>query len=433
MPDAAAVGNAVSAFRPARRPALLVALLALLVVAIPGSAVAAAPSSDWTRQTTAHSPSVRSGASMAFDQATGKIVLFGGGDFRDHFSDTWTYDGTDWTQQTTAHSPPARRFASMAFDPATGKVVLFDGGGDLSTWTYDGTDWTQQTTAHSPRTRESATMAFDPATGKIVLFGGSNGGGILANTLNDTWTYDGADWTQQSPTHSPPARGSASMAFDPATGKIVLFASDLNRGTLPDTWTYDGTDWTQQSPTHSPPARGSASMAFDPATGKIVLFGGTDDSGDRNDTWTYEGSDWAQQSPAHSPPVRDGASMAFDAATGKLVLFGGFGDNGGSGSAGAYLSDTWTYVINPEPETTITHTPKNPKPSHTHFSFRSSIAGSTFVCMLDDANPEPCTSPQDYRDLEPGHHVFSVVATSPKGQSDPAPATARFRVTKPSR
>ncbi|MDX6583037.1 MAG: hypothetical protein QOI10_2221, partial [Solirubrobacterales bacterium] len=90
-------------------------------------------------------------------------------------------------------------------------------------------------------------------------------------------------------------------------------------------------------------------------------------------------------------------------------------------------------AINPEPETTITHTPKNPKHSHTHFSFRSSIAGSTFVCMLDNANSEPCTSPQDYRHLEPGHHVFSVVATSLKGKSDPTPATARFRVKKPSR
>jgi hypothetical protein len=119
--------------------------------------------------------------------------------------------------------------------------------------------------------------------------------------------------------------------------------------------------------------------------------------------------------------------MAFDSATGEIVLFGGLA-NGGFGN------DTWTYGIpKPEPETTITHAPKNPKRSHIHFSFHSSIAGSTFVCTLDHANPEPCTSPQDYRHLEPGHHVFSVTATSPTGKPDPTPATARFRVKKPSR
>jgi hypothetical protein len=381
MPDATAVRNAASAFRPARRPALFVALLALFVVAIPGSAVAAAPSSDWTQQTTAHSPPSREGASMDFDPATGKIVVFGG--FAPGpLADTWTYDGTDW-------------------------------------------DWTQQTPAHSPPARYDASMAFDSATGKIVLFGGTGNGGI---SVGDTWTYDGTDWTQQTTAHSPSARSGASMAFDPATGTIVLFGGDSsNSGLVADTWTYDGTDWTQQSPVHSPSVREIASMAFDPATGKIVLFGGAGNSGGHsNDTWTYDGTDWAQQSPVRSPAPREGASMDLDPTTGEIVLFGGAGD-------GRYFSDTWTYGTNPEPETTITHTPKNPKRAHTHFSFRSSIAGSTFRCMLDNANPEPCTSPQQYRNLEPGHHVFSVAATSPTGKSDPTPATELFRVKKPSR
>ena len=87
----------------------------------------------------------------------------------------------------------------------------------------------------------------------------------------------------------------------------------------------------------------------------------------------------------------------------------------------------------PEPETTIGRTPKNIKHSHTHFSFHSSIPGSTFVCAIDNANPKPCTSPTDFRHLKPGHHVFSVVATSPSGKTDQTPATARFRVKRPSR
>jgi hypothetical protein len=81
------------------------------------------------------------------------------------------------------------------------------------------------------------------------------------------------------------------------------------------------------------------------------------------------------------------------------------------------------------PETTIGHFPENPKRDHTHFRFRSSIAGSAFTCQLDKEEPEPCKSPQDYRDLEPGRHVFRVFATSPQGVDDPTAAKARFRIS----
>ncbi len=80
------------------------------------------------------------------------------------------------------------------------------------------------------------------------------------------------------------------------------------------------------------------------------------------------------------------------------------------------------------PETTIGRTPKNRRSAHSHFGFRSSIPGSAFVCSLDNGSPEPCRPPKDYRGLEPGRHVFSVVATGPNGKADPTPATARFRV-----
>jgi hypothetical protein len=84
----------------------------------------------------------------------------------------------------------------------------------------------------------------------------------------------------------------------------------------------------------------------------------------------------------------------------------------------------------PLPETMIGRSPRNPKRARTHFRFHSSIAGSSFTCQLDDQRPKPCVSPQAYRDLDPGHHVFSVAATSPAGKTDPTPATARFRISR---
>ncbi len=64
---------------------------------------------------------------MAYDAATGTVVLFGGGGRRP-VGDTWTWDGTTWTQQHPATSPPVRCGTSMAYDAATGTVVLFGGG-----------------------------------------------------------------------------------------------------------------------------------------------------------------------------------------------------------------------------------------------------------------------------------------------------------------
>ena len=94
-------------------------------------------------------------------------------------------------------------------------------------------------------------------------------------------------------------------------------------------------NWTQQAPATSPPARVSAPMAYDAATGNVVLFGGLGNRNVLNSTWTWDGSTWTKQAPKTSPLARSGASMAYDAATGNAVLFGGQG--------GAFLGDTWTW------------------------------------------------------------------------------------------
>jgi len=75
--------------------------------------------------------------------------------------------------------------------------------------------------------------------------------GPTQEALGDTWVWKGG-WFRMSPATAPSPRGYPGMVFDEAAGNIVLFsgASSLN-----DTWTWDGTDWTQQFPPVSPPAR----------------------------------------------------------------------------------------------------------------------------------------------------------------------------------
>ena len=66
------------------------------------------------------------------------------------------------------------------------------------------------------------------------------------------------------------------MAYDAGSGQVVLFGGiTAANAVVGDTWTYDGATWTQQSPAASPPGLSDSSMTYDPS-GKVVLFGGTD-------------------------------------------------------------------------------------------------------------------------------------------------------------
>ena len=309
---------------------------------------------SWVPLSPKTSPTARAGAAMAFDPAINKMVLFGGAGPRllcGCLADTWTYDGTTWTRQFPAVGPSPRAGAAMAYDPALGKLVLF-GGNNLQpdTWTYDGTTWAKQSPATSPPARVDASIAYDPALGKIVLFGGYSGS---AGLQADTWTYDGATWTQQSPASSPPPRSHAAMAFDPASGGLVLFGGFNGHDGIcevtdyDDTWTYDGVIWKQQSPTKRPSARADALLANDPATGQLVLFGGDFATGSGlgcerfktfNETWTYNGATWSRVTPSVSPAARTGTAIAYYPPNKQLILFGGV-------SASRTQRDTWAYQI----------------------------------------------------------------------------------------
>jgi hypothetical protein len=252
----------------------------------------------WSQLSPAVSPSPRGYPGMAFDEAAGNIVLFGGSSANVFgpgtcLGDTWTWDGTTWTQQFPPVSPPARTWVSMVYDPVTKRVVLFGGNNELNgngpfgdTWTWDGITktWTQHTPASSPSPRGSPALATT-ATGKVVLFGG-----IVANLgyLNDTWTWDGANWTQEFPASSPPELNAPSMAYDPGLGAVVLFGGALapNAEFQNNTWTWNGTNWTQIYPANNlPPGRAAPGMDYNAIEKVMLMFGGNHSGPPLSDTW----------------------------------------------------------------------------------------------------------------------------------------------------
>ena len=64
------------------------------------------------------------------------------------------------------------------------------------TWTYDGSDWTQVTTAHAPSPRAGCAMAYDSNRNVTVLFGGILDTNWPPDLYDDTWEFDGTDWTE---------------------------------------------------------------------------------------------------------------------------------------------------------------------------------------------------------------------------------------------
>jgi hypothetical protein len=289
----------------------------------------------------AGAPSPRSGMGIAYDFVRDQVVLFGGGKIMG--GGTWIWDGSSWSQLTPAHWPSARHGMGMVYDAARAQVVLFGGVGDAGilgeTWTWDGTDWTKLHPVHSPRARYDMGMAFDAARAEVVLFSGN--GGLGVGLIRDTWAWDGTDWRQLSPRHSPPPRYGMGMAYDAARAQIVLFGGN-KEGDLNDTWRWDGTDWKHLSPAHSPSTRYWMGMAYDAARAEVTLFGGwgTVDSHVQalGDGWTWNGADWTRLSPPHSPSPRASLGMAGDTHEAGTVLFGGY-----NGFAGGELGDTWTW------------------------------------------------------------------------------------------
>jgi hypothetical protein len=87
------------------------------------------------------------------------------------------------------------------------------------------------------------------------------------------------NWRQLFPQTSPPAREAQAMTYDSNHGQVVLFGGLASiyiypNGLLNDTWVWDGSNWTQKFPENSPPARFGQAMVYDSAQGQVVLFGG---------------------------------------------------------------------------------------------------------------------------------------------------------------
>lgn len=306
--------------------------------------VFAAASFDWLKIEPATKPlPPRSYIQTVYDPLKDKIILFGGCPSNDvGLNDLWEYDGYTWEQKFPANSPGTRYAYNMVYDSSRDVIVLF-GGEDWptllgDTWEYDGNTWYRVNTANSPISRAHFALAYDSNRNIVVLFGGWH----WYVDQGDTWEYDGTNWVQRAPANSPCVRQQVAMVYDENRGVVVLYGGTRQYanqgGPFDDTWEWDGNDWTKKQPQNNPGARHYHQMAYDSDNNKVILHGGGSPYGGLNDTWQYDGVDWTQIYTVNAPEVRSTCSFSYYPKKKSIVLFGGH--IGGQGRS----NDTWELV-----------------------------------------------------------------------------------------
>ena len=338
-------------------------------------------------------PVPRSGSTVAYDSARGRVLLFGGlDDARGYLGDTWEWDcnARTWTQVATSgtpgvNKPTPRQGVRMVYDAAGDRYVLF-GGVDASqffrdTWTFNPSTrtWSLLSTTTSSgngrllRGRTFHAMSFAGGPNRLFLFGGLGfdndfpypGGTGAVKNFEDVWELVGTVWTDRTPSGvqagnqggcatasaCPGQAGYRPLAYDPLGNRLVTqggwveaTASNLQAS---HAFSLASLTWSLVSSTIggnvNASIRDSHDMVYAAVTSKLVLYGGY-----LSDVWELSGTTWTSP-PAFNPlltynvytyPRQDYHAMAWDSARGRLLALA-------AGAAEAWRLDpsAWSWSI----------------------------------------------------------------------------------------
>jgi hypothetical protein len=295
---------------------------------------------------TGDSPQGVVGSSLVFDSLRGFALLFGGRRGSTPSDQTWVWNNSEWARAFPADHPPARSDAAVAFSAASGVTLLMGGQGSTDlladAWLWDGSSWQQIAVPGGLSKRRGSALAFDEIRGVFVLFGGfGKRADLSTGPLNDTWEFDGSDWTLVSTPLAPPAREQAGLSFMLGQDVCILHGGSASAGVLGDTWAWNGSTWTPISG-ERPVARATHAQVFDSRRGVVRIFGGRSAAATAlSDVWEFDGSTWSQVPTGSSGGMGGRVQMAaaYDTVRGKQILWGG------SNGAGQQVEELWSMSL----------------------------------------------------------------------------------------
>jgi galactose oxidase-like protein/Kelch motif protein len=308
-------------------------------------------------------PGARGSASVAYDSARRRILLFGGWNGSAH-DDLWALSLTGAASWTLLDGGGAvlgpRQGAGCAYDCDADRLFVvggYDGTtthNDLWSFPLNLTGWQNlEPSTAWPDARHTHSAVFDVARGRFLI----SGGFVNFPEAMDVWSLTigaAASWTRFSPSgEAPPGRYGHGAVYDP-TGDHMLIFGGAASGPRNDVWRLSfsgGTPtWSMLSPLGAAPSpRTESAVVFDPARRRMLVIGGWDGSISTNDVWALSldaTPTWTELSPSGSPPPsRFGHSAVYDPARDRIVIFGGTADAFRYG-----MSDTWELLLGPTPE-----------------------------------------------------------------------------------
>lgn len=305
----------------------------------------------WIRPQALGDPGGRIFAAWAYDADREVVVVFGGCPSLPNYGyDCWynyfdlemtlEWDGATWTFVDIPH--PGGNFTishlgAMVHDPVRHEIVLFGGlretGGDPldETWTYDGAAWTQLAPQVVPSARTGHSLVWDPVRAQALLFGGQSYFDVIP-VKSDVWAWDGATWAQLAGAGGPGPRYMHSATWHAGLGRMLIHGGFAEKGypdegALGDLWSYDPGSGAWQDLGDTPLHTASGTMVHDPLRDRVVLFAGRVIAGEYN-RYEWDGATWTGfHGPTKDPYLpRYGHGMVWDAARAGAFMYGGMAD-----------------------------------------------------------------------------------------------------------
>ena len=243
-------------------------------------------SGTWTSVETSTAPESRFRHATAYYPPDESVILFGGngtvfGNGRP-LDDTWRFREGSWEPVATTRSPSPRYRSSLAYDERSQRLVLY-GGWDGSfledTWEYDG-DWRPVEQAGLPGPLADHRLAYEPDLGGVVLYGGDQSSSV--------YLWSGSGW-ERLPETGPIARRGHTMVYDREQAALVVFGGESDGLERADTWRREGPSWSEVTPLGSRiTGRSHHAVVWDAIDRQLFSFGGLTREG-------YSAEAWARQ------------------------------------------------------------------------------------------------------------------------------------------